>query len=539
MSSQSYYYEYQLTVDKILDSGSRTFPTQEIVYRDIRRYTFASFSDSVKRLITGLRKLGIKRGERVGVIDWDTDVYLHSYYAIPSIGAVLHTVNIRYPPELIFKTILTAEDKYLIVRDEFMQLVEKVKNFIPPGMKIITYSDNKEKVKSSVPTIDFWELIESNEPSEPDELDEKTMATIFFTSGTTGEPKGVWFTHRDLVLHALSVSLVGVRPPLSLGPNDVYLILVPMFHVHAWGYPYIFMLAGVKYVLPGRYDYGLILRLMDKENVTFSAMVPTILYLILTHQDAPKYAHVFKRWKVTIGGAALPEGLAKRAKELGITVIGGYGLSETAPVLTVGYHNSMILNASEDVKFSEQITAGAPIPLVQLRVVDPVTDQPVGEGKIGELTVRAPWLTREYYKDPEKTKQLWRNGWLHTGDLAFIDKYGYVHIVDREKDAIKSGGEFIPTLLLENVISLYPKVSQVAVVGVKDEKWGERPVAFVVPNGELNEEELRQFLQKKVEEGVIQKWWIPDRFFFVQSLPLTSTNKVDKKVLREQAEKSK
>ncbi|EZQ11224.1 long-chain fatty acid--CoA ligase [Candidatus Acidianus copahuensis] len=537
MDNQSYYYDYQLTIDKILDSGCTTFPNQEIVYRDLRRYTFSSFSESVKRLKTGLRRLGVRRGDRIGVIDWDTDVFLHLYYAIPSLGSTLHTVNIRYPPDLIIKTILQAEDKYLIVRDEFMPLVEKAKNLIPPGMKIITYNDNKEKVKSDVQSINFWDLIESNEPSEPEELNERTEATLFFTSGTTGEPKGVSFTHRDLVLHALSVSLVGSRPPINISSSDVYLILVPMFHVHAWGYPYVFMISGIKYVLPGKYDYGNILRLMDKEKVTFSAMVPTILYLLITHPDSQSFSHVFKRWRVVIGGSALPEGLARKAKELGITVVGGYGLSETAPVLTVGFYNSLIMNSTEDQKFMEQITAGTTIPLVELKVIDPATNSVVKGKKIGEIVVRSPWLTKEYYKDKGKTELLWRGGWLHTGDMGFIDDYGYLHVVDREKDAIKSGGEFIPTLLLEDVISLHPNVSQVAVVGINDEKWGERPIAFIVPNGKVSEDEIRQFLQVKVNEGRIQKWWIPDKFIFVSSLPLTSTNKIDKKMLRDMAKK--
>ncbi|QIW22927.1 fatty-acid--CoA ligase [Sulfolobus sp. S-194] len=534
----SEYYEYQLTIDKILDTGVKSFPDREIVYRDVRRYTFSSFADSVRRLMNGLRKLGVKEGETVGVIDWDTDVYLHSYYAIPMLGSVLHTVNIRYPPEIILKTILQAEDKYLIVRDEFLPLLEKAKNLLPVGMKIITYSDNKEKVMSKISDADFWELIDSSEPSEIPQISENSKATIFFTSGTTGDPKGVWFTHRKLVLHALSVSLVGARPPLNVTTNDVYLILVPMFHVHAWGYPYVFMLSGIKYVLPGKYDYGLILKLMDKERVTFSAMVPTILYFIITHPEAQNYLHAFKRWKVIIGGAALPEGLAKKAKELGITVICGYGLSETCPVLTVSYYNSLVENLDENKKFLEQITAGTPIPLVQLRIVDPVSGEEKKVNEIGEIVVRSPWLTKEYYKDPEKTKALWRGGWLHTGDLGYIDEYGYVHIVDREKDAIKSGGEFIPSLLLENAISLHPKVSQVAVVGRKDEKWGERPVAFIVPKEPITEEELRNFLLEMTNQGKIQKWWIPDKFIFIQSMPLTSTNKIDKKILREMANKS-
>lgn len=531
MSSE--YFDYQLTIDTILETGATTFPNREIVYRDIRRYTFASFAESVKRLLTGFKKdLKIKQGERIGVIDWDTDVYLHSYYAVPMSGAVLHTVNIRYPPELILKTILQAEDKYLIVRDEFLPLIEKAANLFPAGIKLIVYSDSKEKVKSNLPVINFWDLIDSNEPSEPEGLNENMMATLFFTSGTTGEPKGVWFTHRKLVLHTFGVSLVGTRPPLSLTPDDVYMILVPMFHVHAWGFPYVFMLSGAKYVLPGRYDYGFILKLMERENVTFSAMVPTILYLIISHPDAPKYLHVFKKWKVVIGGSALPEGLARKAEELGITVLSGYGLSETCPVITIAHYNSLIEKESEEKKFRVRLAAGAPLPLVKIRIMDPITGNEKKKGEIGEIVVRAPWLTQEYYKDPEKTNALWKGGWLHTGDLGYIDEYGYVHVVDREKDAIKSGGEFIPSLLLEDVISLHPKVAQVAIVGMKDEKWGERPVAFIVPKGEVKEEELREFLLDMANKGKIQKWWIPDKFIFIDKMPITSTNKIDKKTLR-------
>jgi len=523
------YFRYELTIEKILESGSRTFPNREIVYRDLRRYSFSSFTDSVKRLVTGLRKLGVKKGDRVAVIDWDTDVYLLSYYAVPMLGATLHTVNIRYPPEMILKTILLAEDKWIIIRDEFLPLLEKARALLPKDIKIIAYSDNKEPVKGY---IDFWQLLQE-EPTESFDISENDQATIFFTSGTTGDPKGVWFTHRDIVLHTIGVALTFSRPPTHITPKDVFLILVPMFHVHAWGLPYVALLNGNKYVLPGRYDYGFILKLMEKEGVTFSAMVPTILHMILTHPEANNFLNVFKRWKVVIGGSALPEGLAMKARELGITVLAGYGLSETCPVLTVGFHNSLLENADEDTKFKEQITAGTPIPFVDLRIMDPVSGEILPKNKMGEIVVRSPWLTREYYKDPSKTAELWRYGWLHTGDLGYIDDYGYVRIVDRTKDAIKSGGEFIPTIILESIISLHPSISQVAVVGMKDEKWGERPVAFIVPKGKFDENELRAFLKDMVKQGKIQDWWIPDKFIVIDSMPLTSTNKIDKKVLRE------
>jgi fatty-acyl-CoA synthase len=527
------YYNYQLTIDKILEAGETVFPNREIVYSDKRRYTFKSFAESVKILANSLKKLGIKKGDKVAVVDWDTDVYMHAYYAVPMIGAVLHTVNIRYPPELVIKTMLHAEDKWVIVREDMVGLVEDIKNF-NNKIKFIMYNDDKEKIKTDENTYDFWDLLQGEPKYDADEegIREDMMATLFYTSGTTGDPKGVWFTHRDIILHVMALSLISRAPPIELTTRDVLMILVPMFHVHSWGFPYSALLTGVKYVLPGAYNPTRELELLAKEGVTFSAMVPTILYMILSQPNIDNYREHLKRWKVAIGGERLNEGLARKAREYGITIYSGYGLSETCPVLTVAYYNSIVENLDPETKFLQQISAGLPIPFVKLKIVDE-EGRELPRGKIGEIVVRAPWTTREYYKDPEKTAKLWRGGWLHTGDLGYIDEYGYLHIVDRDKDAIKSGGEFIPSLLLETVISLHPSVGEVAVVGIKDPKWGERPVAFIVPNGNFDELELRKFLMKKVEEGKIQKWWIPDKFFVIDYLPKTSTNKVDKKILRE------
>lgn len=530
------FYNYELTVGNLLKWGANNFPRQEIVYRNVRRYTFEEFYDNVLRFSSGLMKAGVKPGDRVAVIDWDTDVYMQAYYAVPSIGAVLHTVNIRYPPELILRTMLHAEDKWVIVRDEFLPIIERAKDFFSPIKGWIVYSDSREPVKSALENaIQYADLIKS-EPAELPNIRENTQATLFYTSGTTGDPKGVWFTHRDLVLHCMSGALVGTREPLNYNSRDVTMILVPMFHVHAWGYPYSTLLSGSKYVLPGRYEPKTILELIKNEGVTFSAMVPTILYMIMSHPDAPLYAEYLKRWRVVIGGSALPEGLASKAEEMGIKVVSGYGLSETAPILTVSIYSPEVLGLSEEEKFRVRLKAGIPIPFVDLRVVNENWQDVPHDGKtIGRVVARAPWLTREYYKDPEKTAKLWENDWLNTGDLGVVDRYGYLTIVDRDKDAIKSGGEFIPSLLLENVISVYPKIGEVAVVGVKHEKWGERPVAFVTTKGTTTEEEVLNFLRSQVAQGKIQKWWIPDRIIIIDEMPKTSTNKIDKKVLREKA----
>lgn len=519
------YFDKGLTIASILDYGVSSYPTREIVYRDLRRYTFSSFRDHVLRTASALKRLGVRRGDRVAVVDWDTDVYLSMYYAVPLLGAVLHTVNVRYPPELMLKTVIRAEDRFAVVRDEFLPLVEKGKEFLK-GLKVVAYSDSREPVRGYT---DLWQEVESSEVSPLDPVGENQDATIFFTSGTTGEPKAVSFTHRQLVLHALAVTAVTSSPPISSTSDDVMMVMVPMFHVHSWGFPHYFLLRGAKYVLPGRYDPVKALEFIRREGVNFSAMVPSILVMLL---DASERAGVpLKGLRVMIGGSALPEGLARRAREAGVVTVGGYGLSETCPVLTLGYHTNVIRDLGDEDKFREQITAGFPLPLVELKVVDDEMRE-LQRGKIGEVVVRAPWLTREYVGDPERTEALWRGGWLHTGDLGYLDEYGYLRIVDREKDAIKSGGEFIPSLLLENAISYHPAVSEVAVVGKKDEKWGERPVAFVVRRKEVTEGELRDFLMGLVNEGKIQKWWIPDRFIFVDNLPRTSTNKVDKKALR-------
>jgi fatty-acyl-CoA synthase len=527
-------FNYQLNLKNIFPPTLRNFPDQEIVYRDLRRLTFKEFYERVSRFSSGLSKIGVKPGDKVGILDWDSDFYVQSYFSIPMMGAVLHTVNIRYPPELIFYTMQHAEDKYVLIRDEFVPLIEKAAQLFDFVKGWIIYSDTDEKIKTTLePHYYYSELVESSEHYEFPDLDENTIATIFYTSGTTGMPKGVTFSHRNIVLHAMALVIAVRSDPLYITDKDVFMNLVPLFHVHGWGFPHVTMITGNKYVLPGRYDIKRILELIKNEHVTLSMMVPSILYMILTHPEIEDYAKYLEGLKVGIGGAGLTPGLFKLAEKYGIKLFSGYGLSESCPVLTIAVYNNKVKKMSEEKKQYYRLSTGIPMPLVHVKVLDSSGNEVPWDGKtIGEIVVRSPWLTKEYFKDEEKTKDLWRDGWMHTGDLAFVDAEGYLHIVDREKDAVKSGGEFIPSMLIENVISEIPQVAEVAIIGKTDLKWGERPVAFITLKENIDKKSIYEYLEKYVYAGRIQKWWIPDDIIFIKEMPKTSTNKIDKKELK-------
>jgi len=535
------YYEYPLIIKKLLTQTLYRQPPTEIVYRDVSRYGWMKFYERIQRLANALESIGVKRGSKVAVMDFDTHRYLEAYFAIPMMGAILHTVNIRLPPEQILYTVVHAEDDVILLRDEFLPIVESVAGALPTVKAWVIMSDTGAMPSTSLKPVYYYEDLLKSVSSHYDfpDFDENTEATLFYTSGTTGLPKGVHFTHRQLVLHALSVALMLSAYPstANITSKDVMMPLVPFFHVHSWGLPYVAAMAGNKIVLAGRYDPKIILELIKKENVTFSHMVPTILHMIVNHPEVENYRDYLKNWKVVIGGAALPKALALKAMQLGIKVLAGYGLSETAPVLTIANPREDMLDWPTEKLIDMIIKTGIPIPLVELRVIDSEGKDVPRDGKtVGEIVVRAPWLTKDYYKDPEKTKELWSGGWLHTGDVAVIDEYGYVKIVDRIKDVVKSGGEWISSLTLEDLIALHPAVSEVAVIGVPHPRWGERPIAIIVPKKgvQLTEDELRKYLEKHVESGKITKWWIPDKFIFVNEIPKTSTGKIDKKVLREQ-----
>lgn len=533
--------DYQLTIGKLLLQTLQRRSDQEIVYGKTR-YNWVQFYDRIRRLAAGLEGLGVREGSTVAVVDVDTNRYLEAYYAIPMMGATLHTVNIRLPPEHIGYTMAHAEDDYVMIRDEFLPLATKIAGSVKSIKGVVTMSDSGVAPSLPLMNVKFYDdLLAGSDPQyEFPELDENRRATLFYTSGTTGMPKGVWFTHRQLVLHTLGtqIGLAAGHPQNRTDPRDVVMPLVPFFHVHSWGIPYGVGLNGQKTVLAGKYDPSNILELVSRERVTYSNMVPTVLNMILNHPSAEKYADALSKWKVSVGGAALPRELALRASRLGIRVMAGYGLSETAPVLTLA--NPTERNVSlkgEALLDTVLLKTGIPIPLVQLRIVDSKMNDVPRDGKTaGEIVVRGPWLTPGYFKDPAKTEDLWKGGWLHTGDMAVLDEEGYVMIVDRIRDAVKSGGEWIPTIILEDLLTRHPAVLEAAVIGAKDPEWGERPLAVVSlrQDQKVGNDGLRKHMEAFVTEGKIAKFWLPDAYVILgEQLPKTSTGKIDKKPLRE------
>ena len=345
-------------------------------------------------------------------------------------------------------------------------------------------------------------------------------------------PKGVTFRHRDLVTLAYNTSMMISDEPINVKSSDVIMPLVPMFHVHAWGMPQASIMRGNKYVLAGRYVPELIIAQMKKEKVTVSAMVPSILFMLISDKTAENILPKLNL-RVIIGGAALTKGLYTAAKKSNIRTVAGYGLSETAPILSVAVLNQHSRELNNEMQEELAMKAGIPAPLVEIKIIDRNGKDVTDSHEIGEITARCPYLTSEYYKDPDATKKLWKDGWLHTGDIGYIDEHGYLNISDREKDSVKSGGEFIPTLIIEDVISLFGKIKEVAVIGKKDEKWGERPVAFYTAEEEIDLDKMREFLMKFVEQRRIEKFWIPEEFIKIDSFTKGYTGKIDKKALRE------
>jgi len=536
---------YNVTMHYIYDRALYLFPDMEIVYRTregVGRYKFADAAKRIESLAAALESIGVGRLDRVATLDWNTHWHYETYFAVPMMGAVLHPVNIRLAPSEIAYVMGQAEDKVAIVHADFLPLIEAVAPRLDKLEAIILVDTDSVPGSIGGKKVYHYEdlLREHGGSYEWPEISEDQPAAMGYTSGTTGLPKGAYHSHKALVLHAMSgaLHLATVGADYRLSSKDVILHIVPMFHVYSWGLPYIATLLGMKQIYPGKLDAAVLLKFIADEGVTFTAGVPTILYMLLTHPDAEKYD--LSGVTFVNGGSALPRGLAELARKKGMRVFVGYGMTETAPILTLALPPAKLGVTEKDPEWLDYaLRTGWPVPLVQLQVVDPEMNPVPKDGKtMGEIVVRAPWVTPEYYQAPEKTEAAWRGGWFHTGDIAVWFEDGSIMIVDRDKDVIKSGGEWISSVRLEDAISRHPCVAQVAVIAAKHPKWQERPVAVIVPKpgceDKVTTEEIRRFLMENfVEKGEIPKWWLPDKVVVVEDLPKTSVGKINKRALRE------
>ncbi|MEZ5103726.1 MAG: fatty acid--CoA ligase [Draconibacterium sp.] len=530
-------YTYPLIIKQLFEAPLVNNPEQEIVYRDQLSITYRQWKERVARLANALTSIGVKRGDTVAVMEWDSHRYLEMYYAIPMLGAVLHTINVRLSPEQMVYTIEHAEDDVIICNADFLPLLEAIKGRIAEGRKFILIDETGNTESQHIHFEGEYEellakaLPEFNFP----EFDENTRATTFYTTGTTGLPKGVYFSHRQLVLHTLT-SVTALASPASHGRmhrDSVYMPLTPMFHVHAWGIPYMATYLGIKQVYPGKYIPAVLLKLLVSQKVTFSHCVPTILNMLL---KAPEAAQCdLSKWIVIIGGAALPKSIASEALKRGIDVFGGYGLSETCPVLAISHLTKEELEYPLEEQVGFRCRTGKPVGMVQIRVVnDEGKDVPQDDKTAGEIIVRAPYLTQGYLKDHVHSEKLWAGGWMHTNDVACVDKNGSIRITDRTKDVIKVGGEWLSSLEMEDVIGRHERVAEVAVIGMPDINWGEVPLAVVVAkeNAEFDDKELTQLIKGSVDSGVLPREAITLKIRRTDVLDKTSVGKINKVALR-------
>ena len=532
-------YRYPLLIKQLLLTPLAIAPAQEITYQGKLRYTYRTLNERIGRLANVLTGLGVESGQTVAMMDWDSHRYLECFFAVPMMGAILQTVNVRLSPEQILYTLNHARADVLLVNSEFFPILQQIAGELETVKTFVLISDEAGIPAAPVAMAGEYEALLAAADSEFDfpDFDENAQATTFYTTGTTGNPKGVYFSHRQLVLHTLgcAAALGGANRQGHIHREDVYMPMTPMFHVHAWGFPYLATMLGVKQVYPGRYQPEVICRLISEEKVSFSHCVPTILHMVLSHPQAKTTD--FSGLKILIGGAAMPEAMAIAAQKRGMDLFTGYGMSETCPVLSLAHLDSADLERSVEEQAVIRAKTGRPLPLVDLRIVDPDMKDVAHDGKAtGEVVVRAPWLTQGYVAAPEASEGLWAGGYLHTADIGNINPAGYLKVTDRIKDVIKTGGEWTSSLQLEDIIAKHEAVHEVAVIGVADDKWGERPLALVLlkPDcvGQITEHALRNYAAHAIEAAGISRYGVLLQVRFVKTLVKTSVGKMNKRLMR-------
>lgn len=533
-------YTYPLLIKQLLVNAMSLHGDQEISYRGQMRYQYRDFQRRIGQLANALTRLDVGAGSTVAVMDWDSHRYLESYFGIPMMGATLFTVNVRLSPAQILYTLQDADTDVLLVHTDFLPIIAQIRDQLPRIRHIVVLSDDGQVPAAGVDVAGEYEALVTQAPAGYDfpELDENTKAVTFYTTGTTGDPKGVCYSHRHIVMHAMATALSLCSPggTQRLHRADVYMPITPMFHVLGWGLPYIAIMLGLKTVLPGRYLPEVLLKLRETEKVTFSHCVPTILQMLLLGAD--KTGQDLSGWKLVIGGSALPPSLCEAALAKGMDVFAGYGMSETGPVVSLALTPATGAPATREEDLRLRCSTGQPSLMVDFRVVDEdMRDVPRDGLTRGEIVLRSPSLTPLYAKKPQASEELWRGGYLHTQDLAVMHPTGVVQIVDRLKDVIKTGGEWVSSIEVEGLITQIPGVQEAAVIGVPDDKWGERPMAFVVAATAVSAALVREQLLVHVQAKRLSAYAVPElaRICLVAEIPKTSVGKINKKLLREAA----
>ena len=542
-------YGFPLIIKQLLNRAKIASTNQTISYADKVTYTYAEFFKRINRLANVLKNMGLQAGDVVAVMDWDSHRYLEAYFAVPMSGMILQTVNVRLSEDKVLYTINHAAPKALLLNAEFEPMIKDYRDDAPSIEHVIwaddAEDDNAGSEKAGSEKAELPDYVDgeyeallaaaSDEFDFPD-FDENTIATTFYTSGTTGDPKGVFFTHRQIVLQTMASTLASALNAEGQGAryNDVYMPMTPLFHVHAWCWPYGATMIGLNQVYPGRYLAPKLVDLIEEHKVTLSHGVPAILQMLL--KEMAERGRKFENLKLLLGGSKLNEGLAKAAIECGIEFMSGFGMSESCPVLSRAVFDDKTESMTLEDNLNYRCLSGSPIMLVSMEIWDENGQpQPMDGESTGELVIRAPWLTQSYFKNPDAGNALWKGGWMHTQDIACISADSTLSITDRLKDVIKSGGEWVSSLEVETILSFHPSVADIAVIGVPDTRWGERPLALVVLKPDYADTTSTDILalgHQAVERGHLPKYGVPSEVRFLSEMPKTSVGKLDKKRMR-------
>ena len=525
-----------LLLSSFVKRAEQFFPDKLIISRTgedkIHRIPYSEFAKRTRKLADALTKLGMKHGTKVGSFGWNHHRHLEAYFGVPCTGAILHMINIRLSPEHIAYVINHAEDEILLVDDNLFPHLQQLAPMLKTVKHYVIMGDSKEIPETTLENVHSYEaLLEaaSDTFEFPEDLDENTPAGMCYTSATTGNPKGVVYTHRGLVLHSYAL---GLADAMGMSERDVTLAIVPMFHANAWGMPFAAVFFGTSQVLPGPgFNPALILDLIEQEKVTITAGVPTIWLAVLNELEKnPRDISSLRA--IVSGGSASPKGLIRAFEEkYKVPFIVGYGLTETSPLVSLSVFTSKMENYSMDDKINVRALQGLTMPGLEVRIVNEDGEVPWDGKTMGELTIKGPWIASEYYKD-ERTANAFKDGWLYTGDIAIMTEDGYLKLMDRTADLIKSGGEWISSVDLENALMTHEAVFEAAVIAVPHEKWLERPLACVVLHeGQIADDAMKEKLLSYME-GQFAKWWVPDNVVFLDEIPKTSVGKFLKMALR-------